>query len=84
MPAKQEQISLDELIDRCERTARKMSAKNPGRLVLLNAAAVLGSLGRELEKAWKEVADLKAQQHATQHPKAPLLILSEREWRNVH
>lgn len=84
MEAKKDQISLDELIDRCEQTAHRMGRKNQGRLVLLNAAAVLSSLGRELEKAWKEVSELKAQQRTTLHPEAPLLIMPGREGRRVN
>ena len=78
MAGKQEQISLDELIGRCEKTASGMKQGSKPRLVLLNAAAVLGSLGRELQKAWQETNDLRIELDAARHPAGPVLILPGR------
>lgn len=51
----QEEIGLDELVRRVTLAAHGMGKKNPNRLLLLNAAAALQSLGEQLEKARREL-----------------------------
>lgn len=48
------QIGLDELVDQVRQVA--MKAQDSDRVILLNAAEALRTLGSQLEKAWEALA----------------------------
>jgi hypothetical protein len=75
MDVKDGQVALQDLIDGCRQTALRLRKKHPARIILLNAAVVMTSLGQELEKAWQEAADLRGKPAAALHQSGPVLIL---------
>jgi hypothetical protein len=68
------EITLDELVRRVNQAAARRKKNTPDRLLLLNAAAALESLGLTLQQTMEELALLRAKR-ATETPGAPRVIL---------
>ncbi len=55
------EISLDELVSRVAAAADRMGKANPHRILLRNVCNALRALGHQLELAWQERDNLKAE-----------------------
>ncbi len=75
------EITLDDLVQRVEAAAWKMGKKNPHRILLLNTAAALKSVGLRLEEALEKIEALESR-HLERDP-GPYAPLIQRgpDWR---
>lgn len=73
--AKLQELTLDQVVSRCEMTASTMSKKNPAKALLLNCASGFRQLANTITTLADENARLRAALEATKNDPAKRLIV---------